>query len=70
MNKWIGLDARGNKEDINAYFSLDEEHLAYSIRSELCEIDYCDNHADLDERLVNILMESENILDISTDFVF
>ena len=69
-NKWIRLDARGNKENINAYFSLDEEHLAYTIRSELGEIDYHDNHADLDDRLVNILIESENILEITTDFEF
>ena len=70
LNKWIRLDARGNKENINAYFSLDEEHLAYSIRSEFGEIDYHDNHADLDERLVNILMESESIQEITTDFEF
>ena len=70
FNKWIRLDARGNKENINAYFSLDEEHLAYTIRSELGEIDYHDNHADLDDRLVNILIESENILEITTDFEF
>ena len=70
LNKWIRLDARGNKENINVYFSLDEEHLAYSIRSEFGEIDYQDNHADLDERLVSILMESETIQEITTDFEF
>jgi transglutaminase-like putative cysteine protease len=70
FNKWIRLDARGNKENINAYFSLDEEHLAYTVRSELGEIDYYDNHADLDGRLVNILMESESIQEITTDFEF
>ena len=70
LNKGIRLDARGNKENINAYFSLDEEHLAYIIRSELCEIDYHDNHADLDEMLVNILIESESIQEITTDFEF
>ena len=57
LNKWIRLDARGNKENVNAQFSLDEECLAYSIRSELGEIDYHDNHSDLDERLINILNE-------------
>ena len=62
LNKWIRLDTRGNKENINAYFSLDEEHLTYTIRSELGEIDYCYNHADLDDRLVNILMQSEDII--------
>ena len=70
LNKWIRLDARGNKENINAYFSLDEENLAYKIRSEMGEIDYHDNHADLDERLVNILMQSESIQEITTDFEF
>ena len=70
LNKWIRLDARGNKENVNAQFSLDEECLAYSIRSELGEIDYHDNHSDLDERLINILNESECILEISTDFEF
>ena len=70
LNKWVRLDARGNKTNINAYFSLDEEHLAYSIRNEFGEIDYQDNHADLDERLVNILMRSADILEIATDFEF
>ncbi|WP_407376699.1 transglutaminase family protein [Methanobrevibacter sp.] len=70
FNKWIRLDARGNKENINAYFSLDEEHLAYTIRSEWGEIDYHDNHGDLDDRLVNILIGSESILEITTDFEF
>ena len=70
FNKWIRLDARGNKENINAYFSLDEEHLAYTIRSELGEIDYHDNHEDLDDRLVNILIESESLQEITTDFEF
>jgi len=70
LNKWVRLDARGNKENINAHFSLDEECLAYLIRSEFGEIDYHDNHADLDERLVDILMQSEDILEITTDFEF
>ena len=49
---------------------MDKEHLAYSIRSEFGEIDYHDNHADLDERLVIILIASESILEITTDFEF
>ena len=32
LDKWIRLDARGNKENVNAQFSLDEEHLAYETR--------------------------------------
>ena len=70
LDKWVRLDARGNKENNNACFSLDEECLAYSIRAQLGEIDYYDNHADLDERLVRILSKCGNILEITTDFEF
>lgn len=37
--KWIRLDARGNKEGVNAQFSLDEEQLAFPIRTEKGEED-------------------------------
>ena len=67
-NKWIRLDARGNKENVHAEFSIEDEHLAFPIRSEFGEIDYRNNDPDLDERLVSILNNSENILDITTDF--
>lgn len=40
LNKWIRLDARGNKEGINAQFSLDDEQLAFSIREYCDEKDY------------------------------
>ena len=49
LNKWIRLDARGNKESVHADFCLDEEKLAFSIRRELGEVDYRDNNPDLDE---------------------
>ncbi|MCI7035570.1 MAG: transglutaminase-like domain-containing protein, partial [Spirochaetia bacterium] len=59
LDKWIRLDARGNKENVHAEFSVDEEKLAFSVRAELGEIDYKDNNPDLDERLVKILKESK-----------
>lgn len=68
LSKWIRLDARGNKESVHADFCLDEEKLAFSIRSELGEVDYRDNNPDLDDRLIKILKESKNILEITTDF--
>lgn len=37
--KWIRLDARGNKGKINAQFSIDEEQLAYLVRTEKGEED-------------------------------
>lgn len=37
--RWIRLDARGNKEGVNAQFSIDEEQLAFPIRPERGEKD-------------------------------
>lgn len=68
MDKWIRLDARGNKETVNAQFSLDEEILAFLVRPELNEVDYRDNNYDLDPRLISILNNSENVLEVRTDF--
>jgi transglutaminase-like putative cysteine protease len=39
-DRWIRLDARGNKPGINARFSLEEERLAFSIREHYEELDY------------------------------
>ncbi len=40
LNKWIRLDARGNKEGIDAQFSTEEEQLAFTIQEEFDEKDY------------------------------
>ena len=68
QDKWIRLDARGNKENVQAEFSLRKEYLAFPVRSQFGEVDYRDNNPDLDERLVSILNNSANILEITTDF--
>ena len=68
QSKWIRLDARGNKTNVHAEFSIEEEQLAFHVRSQYGEVDYRDNNPDLDERLVSILNNSENILEITTDF--
>ena len=68
LNRWIRLDARGNKANVHAEFSIEEERLAFPVRSEFGEIDYRNNDPDLDERLVSILNSSESILEVTTDF--
>lgn len=40
LDRWIRLDARGNKPGIDAQFSLLEEQLAFPIRAHYDEIDY------------------------------
>lgn len=69
-DKWVRLDARGNTGNANAEFGLDMDQLAFQARSEMGEIDYRDNHADLDENLVRILAETEHLSDIDIDFRF
>ena len=68
LQKWIRLDARGNKAGVNAQFSLEKEILAFPARPEFGEKDYRDNHCDLDFRLKEILKTSSNILEVRTDF--
>ena len=63
LRKWIRLDARGNKENIQAEFSTEEEKLAFEIKSE-GEIDYHDNHARPDRGLMKVLEESTDALDM------
>jgi transglutaminase-like putative cysteine protease len=37
---WFRVDPRGNKPGIDSRFSIEEEKLAYPIRTELGEVDY------------------------------
>ncbi len=46
LNKWIRLDARGNKKYIDAQFSIDKEKLAFPIREGYGEIDYKINYSE------------------------
>lgn len=39
-NKWIRLDARGNKEGVNAQFSMDEPVLAFPVKADYDECFY------------------------------
>ncbi len=68
LKKWIRLDARGNKPGVDAQFSLEKEILAFPARPEFGEKYYRDNHSDLDVRLKEILIASDNILEVRTDF--
>ena len=63
LDRWIRIDARGNKDGVNAQFSLDEEILAFHICSE-GEIDYHDNHAEPDQGLMKVLETSSDAIDM------
>ena len=40
LGKWVRLDPRGNKPGVYSEFRVEEEVLAYTIHSELGEVDY------------------------------
>ncbi len=58
---WIRLDARGNKEGINAQFDPPREILAYSIRAELGEKDYETIYFYPDEEIINTLLKYKTL---------
>ncbi len=63
LAKWIRLDARGNKPGVNAQFSLEKEILAFPIVSE-GEVDYHDNHSYPNEKLMKVLSESTDAIEM------
>lgn len=69
--KWIRLDARGNKEGVNAQFSLDKEQLAFPIRTEKGEEDgfiiYPNPDKKILERLKKYRTRSELWNDLPTE---
>lgn len=58
----IRLDARGNKEGIQAEMSLDQEQLAFAVRPELGEIDYQEVYAEPLPVTMDILEKSTDAL--------
>ena len=59
LNKWVRLDARGNKEGVNAQFSIEEERLAFPIRPELGEVDDYTIYPNPDEKVLERLQKYE-----------
>lgn len=62
--RWIRLDARGNKPGIQTEFSTGEEKIAYIVRPELAEIDYPTIYARPHPIVVNALQEQDDCLHI------
>lgn len=63
LGKWLRLDARGNKKNVQAEFSLNEEKLAFYPNAE-GEIDYHDNHTKPDQGLMTVLEHSTDAIDM------
>ena len=58
--KWIRLDARGNKPGVDAQFSIDVEQLAFPIRPEKGEVDNFVIYPDPDTEVVRTLRSHDS----------
>ena len=65
--KWIRLDARGNKEGVNAQFSIDKEQLAFPIRLEKGEEDGFTVYPNPDMKILEKLREHKTRTELRND---
>lgn len=64
LKKWVRLDARGNKEGIDAQFSTDVEKLAFLVREEFDEKNYPIIYAKPHPKTITVLKKHSNALDM------
>ncbi|KXG09679.1 hypothetical protein AT864_02149 [Anoxybacillus sp. P3H1B] len=62
INRWIRLDARGNKQGIHAEFSLDQERLAFSVQPQWDEQDLPVIYTKPNPKTIATLRENTNAL--------
>lgn len=64
LGKWIRLDSRGNKQGIDAQFSLEDEKLVFNVQEEFGEKDYPIIYVNPHDRTISILKEHTNALEM------
>ncbi|WP_123042456.1 transglutaminase-like domain-containing protein [Cohnella candidum] len=64
LDRWVRLDARGNKPGIDARFSLEEERLAFPVRDHYGEIDYPTLYAYPHPKTLDTLKRSSDVLEM------
>ncbi|MEK4699984.1 transglutaminase family protein [Solibacillus sp. FSL R7-0668] len=64
LNKWIRMDARGNKKGVDAQFSIEKEQLAFSVNERLEELDYPTIFMVPNEKTIAVLKEASNAIDM------
>lgn len=62
LNKWIRLDARGNKTGVDAEFSIGEEKLAFSVNEKFDEKDYPVIYVKPNPKTITVLKEHTDAL--------
>lgn len=64
LNKWIRIDARGNKAGIDAQFSIDKEKLAYTTQEKFDEKDYPVIYVKPHPKTISVLVEQTDTLEM------
>ena len=62
LDKWIRLDARGNKSTVRAQFNLENEQLAFAVSPEMDEIDYRVIYSEPVPETMQVLVENDDAL--------
>lgn len=63
-DKWIHLDARGNKTGVHAEFSLVREQLAFPVRKEYDEVDYPTIFKVPNQRTIDALRQNSDCINM------
>ena len=61
LNRWIRIDARGNKETVYAQFNISSEQLAFRVHTDLGEVDFPYIFINPDYNAVQALKQSASI---------
>jgi len=64
LQRWIRLDARGNKKGVDAQFSIDTEQLAFTIQEEFDEKDYLFVYVKPHPKTMTVLEEQTDALEM------
>ncbi|MDR7080581.1 transglutaminase-like putative cysteine protease [Neobacillus niacini] len=64
IDKWIRLDARGNKPGVQSQFSTKEEKLAFTINEEFDEKDFPTIYTNPNQNTIKTLKENSNALEM------
>ena len=62
LDRWVRLDARGNKTGADAQFDLEHERLAFPVRKNFGEADYDEVYANPSGKLMKVLEENTDAL--------
>ncbi|WP_407272867.1 transglutaminase family protein [Radiobacillus sp. PE A8.2] len=64
LNKWIRLDARGNKPGVQAEFSVDKEILAFTVQEAFDEKDYPTIYTTPNSKTIDTLLENNDAIEM------